>query len=468
MRRLSHSTAGLSNVMKKINVLAMAAALLFPHAAAWSQPAGSAQPANTTNQLQGGLQNELSIGIKEQRALAVPADLERIAVGDPEIADIIVLPGNRNQPGNVLLVGKKAGSTSVTAWSRNRIESVWQVHVQSPLLAQLPATDTKLRLSEGNALLRGESPSLLSHAGTAAIAGTATGGKVLDTATIHTGGMVQIDVKIVEFSKNVLKEAGFDFLINTGQGVFSFGLLDGNNQIAPNSATGRYSFASPASQAFNLLNRGGINTRVKLIETSGLARVLAQPSLIALSGHSASFLAGGELPIPQAGGLGTTSVTYKPFGIGVTVTPTVLAANRIVLKVAPEASDISNENGLEVNGIRIPGISTRRAETTLELGDGESFVIGGLVSRDTRSNASKVPLLGDLPIIGTFFRSMQYSQDEKELAIIVTPHLVRPLAKGTQLALPGGDRERIDTPGNAWGAYLLGAGSRDELPGFSK
>lgn len=412
---------------------------------------------------------DLTINVKEQRTLAVPADLERIAVADPDIADVIVLAGNRNQPGSVLLVGKKPGSTSVSAWSRNRIETVWKVQVQSVLLGQLQDGGASIQVSEGNALIRGESPSVLSHANTTAIAGTATGpDKILDSATVRTGGMVQIDVKIVEFSKNVLKQAGFDFLINKSSGAFSFGLLNGASVLNLNEATGRYNFASPATQAFNLLNRGAINTRIRLIEENGLARVLAQPSLIALSGHSANFLAGGELPVPQSGGLGTTTITFKPFGIGVTVTPTVLSADRIVLKVAPEASDIDLSNGLVINNTLIPSIATRRAETTLELGDGESFIIGGLVSRTTRSNASKVPLLGDLPVIGTFFRSMQYAQDEKELVIIVTPHLVRPLAKGAKLPLPGEDQEKRDSGGNAWGAYLMGIASQDELPGFSK
>lgn len=411
---------------------------------------------------------DLKIRVKEQRTLAVPADLERIAVADPDVADVVVIAGNRNQPGSVILVGKKPGSTSVSVWSRNRIETVWKVDVQSALLDQLQEGTASIQVSEGNALIRGESPSVLSHANTTAVAATTTKDKVLDGATVKTGGMVQIDVKIVEFSKNVLKQAGFDFLINRSNGAFSFGLLNGNALLDLDTATGRYNFRSPATQAFNLLNRGAINARVQLIEENGLARVLAQPSLIALSGHSANFLAGGELPIPQAGGLGTTTITFKPFGIGVTVTPTVLSADRIVLKVAPEASDIDLSNGLVINNTLIPSIATRRAETTMELGNGESFVIGGLVSRTTRSNANKVPLLGDLPIIGTFFRSMQYAQDEKELVIIVTPHLIRPLAKGAKLPLPGEDQEKRDSAGNAWGAYLMGIASQDELPGFSK
>jgi len=437
--------------MKTIRFLVIAATLLSTHALSIAK------------------EIDLTVQVKEQRTLSVPADLERIAVADPDIADVVVIAGNRNQPGSIILVGKKPGSTSISAWSRNRIETVWKVRVQSALLGTRQEGGANIQVSEGNAMIRGESPSLISHANTTAVAATATGKeKVLDNATVRTGGMVQIDVKIVEFSKKVLKEAGFDFLINKSSGLFSFGLLNGNNLIGVDTITGQYTFMNPASQAFNLLNRGAINTRIKVIEENGLARVLAQPSLIALSGHSASFLAGGELPIPQAGGLGTTTITFKPFGIGVTVTPTVLSEDRIVLKVAPEASDIDLSNGLVINNTLIPSIATRRAETTMELGNGESFVIGGLVSRTTRSNASKVPLLGDLPIIGTFFRSMQYAQDEKELVIIVTPHLVRPLAKGAKLPLPGEEQEKRDSAGNAWGAYLMGIASQDELPGFSK
>jgi pilus assembly protein CpaC len=269
----------------------------------------------------------------------------------------------------------------------------------------------------------------------------------------------------VEFSKTVLKEAGFDFLFNRTNGSFSFGLASNLSNSLP--------ARTPASAAFQLvtgLTRDNLRlaTSLQLIESNGLARVLAQPSLTALSGQSASFLAGGELPIPQSGGLGTTTIVYKPFGIGLTVTPTVLASNRIALKVAPEASDVDYMNALVTDSVAIPAITTRRAETTLELGDGESFVIGGLVSRSTKSNLSKVPFLGDLPIIGTFFRNMRYTQDEKELVIIVTPRLVHSIAKGTQLALPGEDKERRDIPTNAWGAYLLGTAGRDDLPGFSK
>ncbi|MNR82737.1 Type II secretion system protein D precursor [compost metagenome] len=404
-----------------------------------------------------------TLRVREQRELKTPVDLERIAVADPEVADVLVLRGSGKKAGSVLLVGKKAGSTTVTAWQRNGPTQVWQVRVLSALQGSLPEEGVDVSINSEGASLRGQAPSLLSHSRSAGAATQAVGkDKVVDTSTVATGGMVQIDVQIVEFSRNVLKEAGFDFLFNQTRGsTFSFGLNNFSNVL---SATVR----TPELQAFNLLGNSSVNAKVKLIEQNGLARILARPSLIALSGQSASFLAGGEIPVPQAGGLGTITIAYKAFGIGLTVTPTVLASNRIALKVAPEASDLDYANAITAANITIPAISTRRTETTLELGDGESFVIGGLVSRTTKSAITKVPFLGDLPILGPFFRSMKYNQDEKELVIIATPHLIKPIAKGEQLPLPGEDKERRDTPANAWGSYVMGVAGRDDLPGFSK
>lgn len=201
--------------------------------------------------------------------------------------------------------------------------------------------------------------------------------------------------------------------------------------------------------------------------------MLAEPTLVALSGQSASFLAGGELPVPEAAGLGSVTVAFKPFGIGLTVTPTVLSRERIALKVAPEASELDYSNGIPLvtsadNVTVIPALRTRRADTTIELGDGESFVISGLVSRQTKALVNKVPMLGDLPIIGAFFRSVDYKQEDTELVIVVTPRLVRPIARGVSLPLPGAKQEASDTAFNAWGYYLMGPMSGQQMPGFSR
>lgn len=405
----------------------------------------------------------ITLALREQRNLNVPSTLERIAVADPEIADVLILRPSAKQKSAVMLVGKKPGNTTLTVWSKNGVPVTTRVTVLSNLQALNQQGGADLQVAGDAAVISGRSPSLLAHvATTSAAMESANERKLIDTATIATSPVVQIDVKIVEFSKSALKEAGFNFLFNAVAGGFNFKLIS-------NLATGNVT--TPLASAFNLTlgnQSGNRNASLRLIESNGLARVLASPSLTALSGQSASFLAGGELPIPTSGGLGTTTITYKPFGIGLTVTPTVLASNRIALKVAPEASEIDYSNAIVSDGVSIPAITTRRADTTLELGDGESFVIGGLVSRTTRSSVSKIPFLGDLPIIGTFFRSMSYSQDEKELVIIVTPHLIRPIAKDAPLPLPGEKQERRNSPANAWGSFVMGIGSRDELPGFSR
>ena len=226
---------------------------------------------------------------------------------------------------------------------------------------------------------------------------------------------------------------------------------------------------SPLSSAFSLVAQSlthNWSASLNLLQSNGMARILAEPTLVALSGQSASFLAGGELPILEPQGLGTTTVTFKPFGIGLTVTPTVLSADRIALKVAPEASDLDYSTNISFNGVQIPSITTRRADTTVELGNGESFVIGGLVSSTLSSTVDKIPLLGDIPVIGSFFRNLNYKRQDKELVIVVTPRLVQPLAAGTEIPLPGQREAQPRLP--VWGAWLLGPASPDALPGFSR
>ncbi|QEI09171.1 type II and III secretion system protein family protein [Pigmentiphaga aceris] len=417
----------------------------------------------------------LSLGIRDNHELALGAELERVAIADPDIVDVLLLkPGPQRKAGAVLVVGKQAGTTTVSLWTKGEASAkTYVVKVLGELAAlQPPPAGATVDVRGGRAVVRGSFSTLAEHENSVIAARDSVGkeGVVLDTSTVASGGVVQVDVKVVEFSKSVMKEAGFNLVSSRDRG-FAFGTYSPGRYTGVTSSGGLPAAGAAIGEAFNLvfLNASrSLSVNLSLLETNGLARVLAEPSLVALSGQSASFLSGGELPVPSAGALGTTSVEYKPFGIGLTLTPTVLGRDRIALKVAPEASDIDWANGVTVNGLQIPGISTRRADTTVELGDGESFVIGGLVSRTTVSSLDKVPFLGDLPIIGAFFRGMSYSQNEKELVIIVTPRLVQPLARGAALPLPGELQEKRDSPGNAWGSYLMGISSDDVLPGFSK
>jgi pilus assembly protein CpaC len=404
--------------------------------------------------------SELVLQTHEQRPWTLPADLERIAIADPAVADLVTLKNKRQ----ALLVGKQPGQTTLLLWQRgSATPQRILVMVRSPVQQELlEGRGPGLTLADGGALLQGNADSVLSHqrAYKAAQATVGEKGVVNDVSTVASGGVVQVEVKVVEFNKTVLRQIGISF--KDANGGFSYG-------ITSPSSTANSGSASALSSAFNLVAGSlthGWEANIDLLQSNGMARVLAEPTLVALSGQSASFLAGGELPILEPQGLGTTTITYKPFGIGLTVTPTVLSADRIALKVAPEASDLDYSNGVSYNGIQVPSITTRRADTTVELGDGESFVIGGLVSSNLTSTVNKIPLLGDLPIIGSFFRNLNYSRQDKELVIVVTPRLVRPIARGVDVPLPGARESKPNLP--VWGSWLLQPASSDQLPGFSR
>jgi pilus assembly protein CpaC len=436
----------------------------------------------------------LSVG--EQRQVAPGRSLARVAVGDPSVADVLVIRDGDGR-GGVLVIGKAPGTTNLMLWEKGRASAQTLSLIVKSAAAQALADPSapKVAVYDGDAVVSGSTPTMESHQRGVALARlsankrgrtkdqggqlNAVGGRgaagdmgaIVDESSVATRSVVQVDVRVVEFSRTVLKEAGLN-LFKQSNG-FSFGSFapSGLNSVS-GGATGNFQASGnvPIASAFNLvLNSAGrgLFADLSLMESNNLARVLAEPTLIALSGQSASFLAGGEIPVPVPEALGTTSIQYKPYGVGLTLTPTVLSAQRIALKVAPEASQLDFQNAVTINGVSVPAITTRRADTTVELGDGESFVIGGLIDRETLSNVSKVPLLGDLPVIGAFFKQLNYQQNDKELVIVVTPHLVSPLAKDARLpATPGEQSEQRGAP--VWRSYLGGALSGDAGPGFSR
>lgn len=417
-------------------------------------PGRSAERAQAPGQL-------VSMTAHEQHLLMLAGAPSRVAIGDPTVVDAKVLSTQGGQA-QVLLVANKPGATEVRVWVRgNPVPLRWSVRVSGGVQHALESTGMPLQapvaVDGDRAVITGRSDSLLAHQRSVDAAQASVGaGKTVDVSTVSSGEVVQVQVKVVELSRTVMKDVGLN--LSAGGG----GPWSGSATLLPSLSNG-----------FSLLyNSRNFSAELGLLEQNGMARVLAEPTLVALSGQSASFLAGGEIPVPQSSGLGAQTVTYKPYGIGLTVSPTVLSRNRIALKVAPEASELDYTNAVKVvsgdQATLMPALRTRRADTMIELGDGESFVISGLVSRETLANVNKLPLLGDLPIIGAFFRSVQYSQEDKELVIVVTPHLVRPFAKGTALPLPGARQEARDTSTNAWGYYLLGPASGQQMPGFSR
>ena len=392
-----------------------------PTGLAHAQVGGASTGASANAGSSSSTPQTLSLSPGMQQELIVDAGVERIAIGDPNVLDVNVTRQARGkQAAALLLTPKVAGLTTLTIWPRGGGQ---------PVVHQVSVRGRSLTLDRSFATM----PEQASAAAAAKVQ-AGQGGVLNDLSTVAVkSNTVQVDVKVVEFSRSMLKQAGINLFRSRSSSGFGFGVYQPGSTRA-STETG------PISSAFNLLiGFATLDMNISIMETNGLARVLAEPSLVAHSGQSASFLAGGELPIPVSAGDGQTSIEYKQFGISLQLTPTVLSNERIALKVAPEASDLDYANAVTLNGISVPALVTRRADTTVELGDGESFVIGGLVSRTTASNVDKVPLLGDLPIIGAFFKSLNYTQDEKELVIVVTPRLISPLPPGTDLvnSLPG-------------------------------
>jgi pilus assembly protein CpaC len=420
--------------------------------AAMALPTPSGAEARTEN---------LALAVGTQKELVFDKGIDRIAVANEAVASITVMRKAAGQPGARLLVtGKAAGQTTLMVWEKG----------------STAATTYVLGVQRAGSTLEGSFASMDAHqqARAAALATQAEKTAVVDRSSIDVrSNTVQVDVKVVEFNRSVLKQIGLNLASTRANSHgFSFGVFSPSSlqNVAFANGSTTVEANQPLAQAFNLLlnfGRAGIGVNLGLLEGNGMARVLAEPTLVALSGQSASFLSGGELPVPVPQGLGTTAIEYKSFGIGLSVTPTVLSNDRIVLKVAPEASDLDYTNALAIGGVPVPAISTRRADTTVELGDGESFIIGGLVSRTTASNVDKVPLLGDIPVLGSFFRQNRYSMSEKELVILVTPRLVKPIARNTDLSalLPGAAEQR---DGPVWRSILQGGASSAPVPGFSK
>lgn len=407
-----------------------------------------------------------------QHLLKLPQPMLRVAVGSGEVAEAKVLNSRE-----LLLQGNRPGETSLLIWFKGGAAAK-NYRLQVNKAAGVPAgegvSDITLKSSGDLAILGGAPRTMQQHDAARQLAAHAGGdakAAVLDTTALPYGGEVQIDVRVVEFSRKILKKAGLSLISN--KSGFTFGTFAPSSltktQLTSSGITGE--FTLPISQALNLVvgsaseNILGI---LSVLEGNGFARTLAQPTLVAQSGRTANFLAGGEFPVPVPQALGQTTIQYKPFGIRLDVSPTVLAGDRIALTVEPEVSDLNFENAITINGVAVPSLTTRRAGTSIELGNGESFVIGGLVSQSITKNVNKIPGLGDIPVLGAFFKSISLSREDKELLFIVTPRLVQPLAAGTDLGpLPGEEKANFNP--NLWRALLL---SDDEenarYTGFSK
>ena len=401
---------------------------------------------------------EIKLVMGAQHELNLPGGVERIAIGDDTIAAVHIKRAGKGAAAKILLSPLKPGSTSFMVWPRGEAQAqTYMLNVQQRV---------ELRTAKASSLIEQQ------FAGELANAQLADKAKTVDLSSVQLkSNVVQVDVKVVEFNKTQMKKVGLNlFSTAPNSSGFSFGIFGRGSYGTGGGSSTTGAAANPLTQAFNLLmqfDKAGIGVNIGMLEGNNLARVLAAPTLVALSGQSANFLSGGEVPVPVPAGTGMVAIQYKPYGIGLTVSPTVLSNDRIVLKVAPEASELDYANTIVLNSATVPSITTRRADTTVELGDGESFVIGGLVSRNTTSGTDKVPLLGDIPILGVLFKRQEFQQKESELAIVVTPRLVKPLARDVNVEplLPGRTEQRDPA---VWGPWMAGGLSSSVAPGFSR
>lgn len=365
-----------------------------------------------------------------------------VFVANDGVADVQVRSATQ-----LYVFGKGRGETTIYATSKSG-RTVYAANVR--VGSNLGSVDEMLRLAMPEAdirttpmnnllLLTGTvaSPSDVTEANRLVQAYIGDGTQVVSRIKSATPLQVMLKVKIAEVSRSALKNIGVNLLTNDGSGGTLFGINRGNPGTI-NPTTGQVTFNNvEGSTSLGLFGRVlGLDMlgTLDLLQSDGLAATLAEPSLSALSGETASFLAGGEFPIPVSQGNNAVTIEYKQYGVGLAFTPFVLADGRISMRVRPEVSEISDAGSVRLNGFTVPAMSTRRAETTVELGSGQSFMLAGLLQNRNSNSIERTPFLGDLPILGSLFRSAGYRRSETELVIIVTPYLVRPTSG--RLALP--------------------------------
>jgi pilus assembly protein CpaC len=368
--------------------------------------------------------------------------VKRVSLADPAVASLILL-----SPLEIYVTAKAAGTTNMILWQDTKVAAIYDLEVTYDIsrlkqkIHQLLPDETQLRVfaTHDSITLAGRLSSAASLSQALALAEAyAPEGKVRNLTEVGGVHQVMMEVRVAEMDRSVTKRLGINFNYTRG-GEFGVSTLGGLSRLSGLPEVGEApAFAvSDTVNALFRFNRGNTTWTglIDALKADGLVKILAEPTLIALSGKTASFLVGGEFPVPVPQGLGTAAIEYKPFGVGLSFTPTVLSDKKINIDVSPEVSELDFSNAVQISGFVIPGITARRASTVIELADGQSFAIAGLLKETVRDAISKFPGLGDIPILGMLFRSREFQKNETELVIIATPHLVKPLDMAKQ-ALP--------------------------------
>ena len=406
--------------------------------------------------------NELSVTVGKAVLVDCAQPIQRVAVGQAEIAEATAV-----NPTEIMINGKAAGETSLIIWDIHGGRQFFNVTVRAnnsvsgdsldtvrrELKAELPGQDVRLSYGNGSIFMRGTVKDLTSSARAVSIASTA--GKVVNLLNVDVPAsepQILLKVRFASVDRTRALSLGIN-LFNLGlgntvggitTGEFSPPIIAGGSGSSGGGGQGGFS-ASGGSALFTGSQLNflaffpglGAGADIQALESKGIVDVLAQPNVMAFNGKEASFLAGGEYPYPvvsgTSGGTAAVSIEFQEYGVRLNFIPTITPRGTIHLQVAPEVSALDYNNEVAISGFQVPGISTRRVNTEVELKDGESFMIGGLLDKNITDTFQKIPFLGDIPILGKFFQSEQKTKNDTELIVIVTPEIVAPIPAGAPL-----------------------------------
>jgi pilus assembly protein CpaC len=477
-RRYSDRGIGVSALLRSV---AISAALVLP---AMALLAPSVAQAQQRIQFANARTATVAVTVGKSEDVHTDQGFVDIVVGDPDVADVNPLTDHA-----LSILGKKIGTTRVTVYGPDKkavgifdIEVSYDVTRLSTEIARFTGGGVKVSSIDGRIMLSGTAPDAVTLDKAVTIA-RQFAPDIINTVEVTQPQQIMLEVRFIEASRQASRELGVQWnvfgrsaIANIGNQVpasqlpitspgGSFqqpGVTVGGPNVSPGSVTmspvvaaGVLSGASPFGFLVGRLIGGSnpLDVELNALEQKGLVRELAQPNLVALSGDTASFLAGGEYPIPVPGSLGQVTIEYKKYGVGLAFTPTALKDGQINLVIKPNVSQLDPAHSVSIaGGISVPALTVREASTTVELRDGQSFMLGGLLQNDSQTSQDQLPWLGDVPVLGALFRSAAYQKNETDLVIMVTPHIVRPLRPTDPVHTP------LDgtLPGNDVDFFLMG------------
>ena len=386
---------------------------------------------------------DLMVTVGKSVLVDSPTVIERIAVANGALAEAVAI-----NPREILINGKAAGETSMVVWQQGGNRLFFDLTVQRnethidavrrQLATEMGGDNVSLELEDDTVFLRGTVPNLVTADRAMMIASTL--GRTINLLRVKvpdTDAQILLKVRFADVDRSTANQLSISFASPLpGVGNTVGNISAGASGVSANPSSNTLTLGT----ALNIfLFRPDLNlaTAIQALQARNMLQILAEPNVLAVDGHNASFLAGGEFPYPTlqggGGGIGQVTIAFREFGVRINFTPTVTPRGTIRLNVAPEVSSLDYANGLVFNGFTIPGLTTRRVLTEIELEDGQSFAIGGLLdNRDTES-FTKIPGLGDIPFFGKLFRSRIINKNNTELIVLVTPEIVRPIPKGAPL-----------------------------------